>query len=221
MNALTTYLEKFALISLEKQNKLVQLIGQHMQQLDFDKGIIRFDDMEFPFQIIGTESDNTLTWLWAWAEEQTEIPDNLLAASLELRTWGDSEGIAEFTMPSVDLNTADGFRIALIATAVCKASGYYRDVYEGGSLFILLFDARIDNQPSFDLAQLSRHFLTLLSHTELNHRNVLLNYFAMKGLAFNEGISRIACVLETGELLKAEFNASGQLQILNDETVSY
>ncbi len=219
MNMLTTYIEKYGLLSLEKQDKLAYLISEHMQQIDLDEGKIRFDGIELPFQVLGTESDNTLTWLWAWADEQTEIPTRLIAASLKLRTWGSVEGISEFTTPSVDINKADGFLISLIASAVCKASCYYRDVYEGGSLFILLYDKMIDDQPPFDLARLSRQFLYLISRCEFNHKSALLNYFAVKGLSPSEGINRVACVLETGELLKAEFNASGKLQTLNDKPV--
>jgi drug/metabolite transporter (DMT)-like permease len=58
-----------------------------------------------------------------------------------LRAWGEKEGLQEFTLPSVDLDRADGTMLSLIASEVCKASGYYRDPYEGGALFLLLFAA--------------------------------------------------------------------------------
>ncbi len=103
-----TYLERYALLSLEKQDKLEALIGEHLHELDLDAGTIRFDRFQFPMQVIGTESDNTLTWLWAWSDEQTEIPSNLMQSAIQLRTWGSAEGLPEFTLPSVDLNIADG-----------------------------------------------------------------------------------------------------------------
>jgi hypothetical protein len=219
VNKLNAYLEKYGLLSLEKQDKLAFLIGEHIQQLDLDEGKIRFDGLEFPFQVLGTESDNTVTWLWAWAEDQEEIPINLITASLELRNWGSSAGISEFSISSVDLNKADGFLFSLIASEVCKASCYYRDVYDGGSLFVLLFDRMIDIQPSFDLDRLSKQFMYLISRCDLNHRNVLLSYLTIKGLSPKEGVSRIACLLASGELLSAEFDATGRLQTLNGEAV--
>ena len=90
MSALTDYLEQSALISLEKQDKLALLIGEDTYDLDLDAGKIRFDNsLEISFQVLGTESDNTLIWLWAWADEQTEeIPADLLRASREIRDWG-------------------------------------------------------------------------------------------------------------------------------------
>src|SRR5512143_867932 len=110
MHMLSDYFEQYALVSLEKQDKLELLLGDYTHVLDLDSGRIRFNDnLEFSFQVLGTESDNTLIWLWAWAEEQTEeVPADLVRASRELRDWGLHEGVQEFALPSVDLNKADG-----------------------------------------------------------------------------------------------------------------
>ena len=106
MTKLTEYFEQFALISLEKQDKLDLLFGEHSYDLDLDTGKIRFNDnLDVAFQVLGTESDNTLIWLWAWADEQTEeVPVELLKASRDLRDWGSQEGVPEFTLPAVDLH---------------------------------------------------------------------------------------------------------------------
>lgn len=219
MNKLFTYLEKYGLLSLEKQDKLAHVIGEHTYALDLENGTIRFDNAEFPFQVLGTESDNTLTWLWAWADEQTETPEDLITTSQALRDWGEKEGIQEFLVPSVDIGTVDGLAFAIIASQVCKASCFYRDVYEGGSLFVLLFDKQIDNQPSFNLTRLSKQFLNLIYLYELNHKNALLSYLKAKGLAPFEGGHRIACTLGSGELLTAEFDNIGRIRLLNGDTV--
>jgi hypothetical protein len=222
MIALTDYLEQYALIALEKQDKFAILIGEHTYDLDLESGKIRFNDnLEFSYQVLGTESDNTLIWLWAWADEQTEeIPVNLLQASRQLREWGSSKGIQEFTLPSVDLDRADGHVLSMIATEVCGASCYYRDAYEGGAAFVLIFDKRIDVQPSFDLSRLSRRFLDLISHYELNHRKVLSSYLRIKGLSPSETGPLITCELESGERLSAEFDEAGRLKLFNDELVA-
>jgi hypothetical protein len=219
MNPLISYLEKYGLLSLEKQDKLAQLIGEHFHQLNLHAGEIRFNGLKFPFQVLGTESDNTSTWLWAWADEQEEIPKHLTSTSRELKQWGSREDLKEFTIPSVDLDRADGTLFALIASEICRASCFYRDVYEGGSLFVLIFDTMIDSQLSFDLDRLSKQFLYLISRYDLNQRTALLSYLAVKGVSLSEGISRIACLLESGELLRAEFDESGRLVTLNGQAV--
>ncbi len=212
---LQTYLERYALAALEKRDKLDLLIRDQMHELDSAAGIIRFNDLEFPVQVLGTESDNTLTWLWAWADEQTEIPTGLMQSAIQLRSWGANEGLAEFTLPSLDLSRADGNIIAMISAEVCKASCYYRDSYEGGAVLLLLFDKLIDNQPPFDLARLLRCSMDLFSQYDLNHRIALLSYFRLIGLSPLEERNMMSCELASGERLSMEFNNSGRLVFMN------
>ena len=221
MTTLMEHFERSALIALEKQDKLELLLGEHMYEMDLDAGKIRFNDnLEFPFQVLGTESDNTLVWLWAWAEEQTEeIPEELLQASRQLRDWGMREDLKEFSSPSLDLGKIDGHILSMIAVEVCGTSCYFRDVYEGGSAFILLSDKRIDHQPSFDLSRLSRRIMDLVSRYDLNHRNVLNAYLRTKGLSPAERGSVVSCELDSGESLYAEFDENNRLVLLNGEPI--
>jgi hypothetical protein len=217
----TDYLEQYALFSMEKRDKLARIIGENMHELDLDAGLIRFSrELAFPFQVLGTESDNTLTWLWAWAEEQTEIPENLVQTSLQLRDWGAREGIREFTLPSVDIDKTDGNSLAMVSTQITMANSYFRDSYEGGAVYLLIFDTSIENEPSFDRASLFLHLTDLLSRYELNQRNVLLSYLEMKGLSPVAKGALITCELETGERVNAEFDDAGKLRVWNGEVIT-
>jgi hypothetical protein len=222
VNKLTKYLEQFALTSLEKQDKFSLLLDDNLYDLDLEAGKLRFaNNLDLSLQVLGTESDNTLSWLWAWADEQTEeIPDNVLRASRELRDWGSREAIQEFTIPSLDLERADGHLLSMIASEICHASCYHRDTYDGGSAFLLLFDARIDVQTSFDLSRLSRRFLDLTQRYEFNHRNALLSYLQTKGLSFDETRTAVTCELSSGERLSIEFDETGHLKEKNEDAVA-
>jgi hypothetical protein len=221
MKTFTEYLEQYALLSLEKKYRLERLLGEYLHELDLDSGMIRFSGgLAFPIQVLGTESDNTLTWLWAWDEEQTEIPENLVQASLQLRIWGTRENIREFTLPSVDIDQADGTAIALIATEVSRANSFFRDSYEGGAAYYLIFDASVDNQPPFDRAELLRQLTDVVARYELNHRKVLWSYLEQKGLSPIAAGDTITCELQTGERVNAEFDKTGRLLIWNGEAVT-
>jgi len=221
MGKFTLYLEQYALISLEKRMKLTTMIGEHTSELDLDSGTIIFNNgLAFPFQVLGTESDNTLSWLWGWAEEQTEIPGDLLASSLLLKDWGKREGIEEFITPSVDINKADGHAFSLISTEIIHASCYYRSPYEGGAVFILIFGRDIDRQPPFDLDGLTREFLDLTLQYELNHRSALVSYLRGNNLPFTEKGPFVSGKLATGETLTAEFDEMGHLKTMDGKTVS-
>ena len=221
MSTINEYFEQCALISLEKQAKFDRLIGEHSPEFDLDEGILKIDnDLALPFQVLGTQSDNTLTWLWAWSEEHADVQPDQITTALQLKEWGLKNGIEEFCMPEVDIERADGMMISLIATEVCKASCYYRDAYEGGAVFVLLSGSGIDRQPAFELSGFLRAFTDLASRYDLNHRNVLRSYLRMKGLPFVEDGAMITGKLESGEELRMEFGGSGDSVLLNGESFS-
>ena len=221
MTALKPYFERYALASLEKQARLFSFLGEHIMDLDLDAGTARFSDsLVFPFQALGTESDNSLTWLWAWAEEQTEIPPKLLASALELRAWGEKEGLEELILPAVDLDRADGTMLSLIASEICKASGYYRDPYEGGTLFLLLSGIALDDQLVFDRRGLVRQLADLASRYDFNHRNALLSYFRARAIPATNAGDTISAELVNGERLVAVFDAAGQVRTINGEELA-
>ena len=153
------------MISLEKQAKFERLVGEHFAEFDLDAGILKIDnDLALPFQVLGTQSDNTLTWLWAWSEEHADVQPDQITAAIKLKEWGLKQGIEEFFMPEVDIERADGMMISLIAAEVCKASCYYRDAYEGGAVFVLLSGAGIDRQPPFELSGFAEMPSPILPH---------------------------------------------------------
>lgn len=221
MNSLISYFEKIALVTLEKQDGLIRRLGEHILEFDLDTGMARFSaDVALPCQLLGTESDNSLTWLWAWADEQPEVSGLLLRSARELKAWGAKEGVTEFTVPSVDLNRADGTMLSLIASSVCAASGYYRDYYDGGTLFILLYGADSDSRPEFDRTGLIRVIRDLIFRYDFDHRKALLSYFSMKSLPFSDSGDTVNGELAGGERLVAVFDHAGQVITINGESLS-
>jgi len=206
------------MVSLEKQTRLASLLGNHFFQIDLEEGKARFSDIwECNFQVLGTESDNTLNWIWGWADEQTEVPEHLLSAARELRNWGLRNNVTELATPSIDLNHADGTMFAMIASSVCRANAFYRDHFEGGSLFVLLFGDALDRQPGFDRAG----FLHALEeHTAVypgNHRALVVSYFRELNLPYQENSGTFSGELANGERIVAEFDPAGMISTINGE----
>jgi len=218
MSTLNAYFERYALVSLEKQARLFSFLGEHVLDIDLDAGTARFNDISVPFQVLGTESENSLTWLWAWAEEQTELPDNLLVAARKMKAWGEKEGLTELTLPALDLDRADGTMLSLIASEVCNANGYYRDAYQGGTVFLLLQGIALDDQLVFDRAGLIRQLSDLASRYDFNHRRALLAYLNAKGIAASVTDDAIGAELASGERLIAEFAPDGRVRTINGES---
>ena len=218
MNPFTSQVERRALISLEKRGKLESLAGDQVLQPDVDAGVVRLQErLDVPFQALGTESENTLTWLWAWADEQPEIPEARLRSARELRSWLERSGFDTLTRPSLDLDKADGTLLAIVATEVCQASAFYRDSYEGGALIILLWSPEIDRQPGFDRGGLVRALRDLVERYDLDPRALLTSYFEGRGLPHALSANVLNAQLETGERLIAEFDDAGRLLTLNGD----
>lgn len=213
--------ERYALVSLEKQEYFYRALGEHTRELDLDEGIARFSNgLTCPFQVLGTESDNTLTWLWGWADEQSEVDARLLASCRELRAWAEKEQLPEFLSPSLDLNIADGAVLSLAASALCKATAYYRDQYEGGSLFLLLFCDGSERNPGFDRQSFLRRFNELAQTRTVDLRNVMRSYFQERGLPVVENPGEISGELLSGERLIAGLDEQGRIITMNGEPFS-
>ena len=213
-----SYFERFALVSLEKQERLFRALGDHSLDLDLDSGLARFSSgLSCSFQVLGTESENTLTWLWGWADEQTEMQETLLASCRELKAWAGREHLSEFTVPSLHMNCADGTKLSLVSSIVCKASAFYRDHYEGGTLFLLLFCRGLEAYPGFNRKELIRRFRELSQTYDGDFCNILLSYFKERGFPVSESNRQISGELGTGERLIADLDEHGNITSLNGE----
>jgi len=212
MSRMIDLFERTALLALEKQDKFGRVVSEHLVDLDLVSGTARFGtDIELPFKVLGTTSDNTLTWLWAWSEAQDQIPENVAVAARELRAWGEREGLPEFIEPEVDLGRGDGQMLSMVAVEAAQASCFYRDPYEGGALYFLISGKEIDAQPSLDAERLAFHLRELSEEYEINPRNALLAYFTAKELSSREEGTAVLCRLGNGEPFKMEFDDQGRL----------
>lgn len=142
--ALQALYQTHALASFGQQLALLPIIQEGQWAFDMQSGTLDFSTPEgsraFPVQILGTEGYSAASWMWGWANTASAIPEPLLAAGRQLQQLGEALGVPELSQPSHPLEQADGHTIALVASGLLQAAGYYRCPYEGGALFVLLDD---------------------------------------------------------------------------------
>jgi hypothetical protein len=127
---------RYLAASFDKQLYLANLIGEADWHLDMAAGLLSFGDRHrWHVQLLGTEANESQTWLWAWANEASGIPTQLLGSALTLRMLGEAQGIPELAEAEVPLNEVNGHVLAMIGSGVCRADAYYRCPYEGGAAF--------------------------------------------------------------------------------------
>ncbi|GII05257.1 DUF6882 domain-containing protein [Planobispora takensis] len=104
-------LDDAAILSLEHQLHLMDLVGDHSWNVDMHQQ--RFDFIGprattcTGFQLLGTAAPGPRSWLWAWANP-SGFPESLVAASAALRDFGERHGIAELASAEVPFDALPG-----------------------------------------------------------------------------------------------------------------
>ena len=75
------------------------------------------------FQIIGSLSPGSGTWLWAW--DNPYLLDNTVAAVGEIREFGRKEGIPELTRPKWKAGEKEAEEMTALSAYLLKAKGSY------------------------------------------------------------------------------------------------
>ena len=212
MTTLDELFHRHAAASFDKQLYLGDLLGKLPWQFDLSSGVLSFGDrFKFPTQILGTESEGDQSWLWAWANRDSGIPDPHLRSARELQRLGKQDGIGEFTQPSLALETANGHVLAMIASGICSTAAYYRGPYEGGAVFLLIQAGAFERNIPSPGARIAFVFSELIMKFELDHRKAFLGYMEYYRMRVAGDDARMTAEAPNGERLTAEFDQMGRL----------
>lgn len=124
-------LSKYGALALDKQENLSDLIGETIGDLDIEKGVISFDDMELPIQILGFFSQDQMQWSWAWDNASIGFEDHLIQSARQMKAIGDEFNIPEFATPIINADINDCHALAMTTISILNLDGYYA-VSEGG-----------------------------------------------------------------------------------------
>lgn len=148
-------------------------LGNHDYQLDMERGTVVFTQLrwfsrkklELRFQLLGSQSAVSGTWLWAWANDSTDIPAPLLSTARKIRALGEKHHIPELTKPSFDGAIVDPLILAQVCAGLshcvcCRAN------YQDGAQFFLVESAPAE---VFVPAPLERILSILTEFAALNY----------------------------------------------------
>lgn len=207
--------ERFGGIALDKQRNLSKVIGELNWGVNMAEGTISFGtELHFPMQVLGSFSHASETWLWAWANQQSNIPENLLKQATALKNYGEKNGIDLLMNSEFDAQVNDLHLIGMVASGMFDSSAYYLANYGQGTL-VVTFNAKvIDAQNADDQARISTVFPELISLFEMNHKNALSYYLSAKGYKLTEKQNKLTGV-KNGNKLTAEFDDLFRMTSLN------
>jgi hypothetical protein len=213
-------LERYAAIAYDKQNDLYEVIGDNSWNADMDTGTISFGpELVFPLQVLGTFSHSSETWLWAWANAQSNLPARLLSQAEQLRAYGEQHGIELLTSSEFDATDQDLHLIGIIASGMFGASAYYLANYGQGTMLVTVKSELIDQLPKNDFARIPHAFPQVISTFEMNHRPAFIHYLSQKGYPVTETADAVSAAVDFGTLT-ATFDHLGRLANLQGHSAA-
>jgi len=130
-----------------KQDKLVrefELDKHERWDYDQESGSLVFSNQGVPavraaIQFIGSFSNVTNTWLWAWAN--FSVNEDLRQAVIKVRDLGDERHFPRLAVPKWKATEEDGWHMAAIAAEAMGALGVYRAPKENGFTYLAIMSA--------------------------------------------------------------------------------
>ncbi len=177
----TTFLDLFSQYvgaAFAKQLAFSDLLGERGWGVDLQQGEATFgDDLTYPIQLLGTESDGDNSWLWAWGNEASELPKSLLKACNEIKIFGKNNSIQELTERSFQNEPVNGHMLAMVASGMNTDCCYYRGPYDGGALFFLVSDIPEKLYSPIEPQRLITVVSEVISQFEVNHKVMVKSLF--------------------------------------------
>ena len=151
------------------------------------QGTISFgQNLTFPMQVLGTISHSSQTWLWAWANTKSGLPENIIQQSLQLKKYGEDNGIDLLQSDTFDFTKDELHLIGMIASGMFNSSGYYIADYGQGAMVVTIKDNKIDKAKAENHHRTLTVFPQLISQFEVNHKNAFKSYLTAKGYSLTE-----------------------------------
>lgn len=216
----------FSLLSLSvgmavaRQVRMGELIiKENGWNVDIRARKIMFGSSAFEMSVLGSESDESGTWLWAWANTQSNIPE--LATAASRRAKKALAGCPEFSEKKFMLDELhNGHNIAMVCMSISEKNVcYYRCPYNGGAMF-----AQIEGLPEeifapLTEAELMRQYIEVIRGFYCDHKLLAAGMLWLNGNEFTDGGSFIDGVFGDKTLRFIFEEADGLNRVVNIETV--
>lgn len=178
--------------SFDKQIYLQAMLGKLGWGFDLDTGLLAFrrphdEPLQLMVHVLGTESEDRQSWLWAWAND-SQMPPARVALALTLKQLGETEHIAELSAGELAITPlVNPARIALVACGILRGGAAFRAPYPHGAIHLLIKDPRYKRSVSRPIERVIRAFPLFLSkHVVDDQRLSFLSYLRFYRLDIHE-----------------------------------
>lgn len=200
-------------ITAERQNQFMSALAASPWHYDMDTGLLSFDEKHrYHAQIIGSYADEDSTWMWAWANRESNIPASLLVAAERLRRQGETSDVEAFKAPLLKVPRARVPEIAMAAAGLVDAKAFYLGTSPGQLVVFLIDDAKVPPLPEPDAVHVINTFNALVSSFPINdHRRAYEAYLRARGFSVEMHEKQLIAKRPKTGTVVAEFDAQGRL----------
>lgn len=210
-----TLFEQNVATGYEKEYIFDEVIGWMPYEVDMTKGEITIGHFTFEFQIIGTYSMVSSTWLWGWANEQSNIQPKLLEQANVLKQIGKDRDIEFLKNRKLEVEEEFASKMGVASASLFNCSTFYICTYGEGKLVITITDKRIPPIDNSNLSKIIECFNSMIYKYPVNHRIAFTNYLQDRATDFEEvGPNEIKATKDKASLI-ATFDESNRLTNIN------
>ena len=161
---LTKTMERLA---IEQEHFKIKYSIDNYDHCDYHQpsGIFTFsndiDKLFFAYQVIGTFSTKSNTWLWSWANNNTY--PNVRIDSEKIKIFGLENNYEKLTKSKWDAEEVDGWEMLSIANWLLRPLGVYRILIEQLFIFVIFKKQLTENEANF-LKEHSKQLVDCGSH---------------------------------------------------------
>lgn len=185
-------LESYVFAQIENQFRLYEILPEGFAwHIDMKRELLTFYEpatqviaLECPFQLVGSQATEDQTFLWAWANVESNLPAAVLESVRKLKAAAESEGKGEpfandgaFPMPRDKF----GMEMSVLCAGVGGGFCPYACGYDGGVLYAVVESAPKAKALPADPLRTIRAITTGISAFPLDHREAVRAYLGEPG----------------------------------------
>ena len=118
------------------------------------------------------------TWLWAWANEASQIPDRLLAGARMVKSEAERAEAVDYCRAQVPISYDRlGAELSIVSTGHLGLYTYYAAGYDGGAMYCAVERCpEAEETAPRDGLMVNRVIFTAISALDMNHREAVHAY---------------------------------------------
>ncbi|PQJ69638.1 DUF6882 domain-containing protein [Polaribacter butkevichii] len=207
-------------VSTEKQEIFGEMVEGLGWSCDMLEGKLTYgDDKVFDIQVIGTYSENEKSWLWAWANTQSGIPEKFLQTALAAKAIGEAYQIEDFVTSKKEFSSDPGVYFSTIISAMAKESCYVPLTFKGLTVYVTITSAEADSKARTVPALICSHFTKIAANYTFPHKYSL--YFYLKGKGYEVELPGNNIVAKNGDdQILGIFDLKGRLMKISNSKLT-